>query len=119
MQIWVAVNEADIGHIYKGQNVTFTCDAFQNQVFKGTVNKVRLYATITNVVTYTVEVNCDNPEGKLLPYLTANVQFEVERDPNVLMVPNSALRWYPSDVDEVVAGSCSFSMEAAGIGRSR
>ena len=108
MQIWVAVNEADIGHIYKGQNVTFTCDAFQGQVFKGVVNKVRLYATMTqNVVTYTVEVNCDNPEGKLLPYLTANVQFEVERDPNVLMVPNSALRWYPSDVDEVVADARS------------
>jgi HlyD family secretion protein len=108
MQIWVAVNEADIGHIYSGQNVTFTCDAFQGQVFKGIVNKVRLYATMTqNVVTYTVEVNCDNPEGKLLPYLTANVQFEIERDPNVLMVPNSALRWYPSDVDEVAADARS------------
>ena len=103
MQIWVAVNEADIGHIYPGQNATFTCDAFSGQTFKGVVNKVRLYATMTqNVVTYTVEVNCDNPEGKLLPYLTANVQFEVERDSNVLMIPNAALRWYPSDKDEVV-----------------
>ena len=102
MQVWVAVNEADIGHIHPGQNVTFTCDAFPGQTFKGKVGKVRLNATMTqNVVTYTVEVETDNPDGKLLPYLTANVQFEVEKDPNVLLVPNAALRWYPSSVDEV------------------
>lgn len=102
MQIWVAVNEADIGHIHPDQNVTFTCDAFPGKPFNGTVGKVRLNATMTqNVVTYTVEVNIDNPEGKLLPYLTANVQFEVEKDPNVLMVPNAALRWYPTNANEV------------------
>lgn len=102
MQIWVSVNEADIGHISPNQNVTFTCDALQGVTFFGTVTKIRLNATMTqNVVTYTVEVTCKNPEMKLLPYMTANVEFELQRDTNVLIVPNSALRWYPSDKDEV------------------
>jgi HlyD family secretion protein len=103
MQILVAVNEADIGHIFPGQHVTFTCDAFQGSSFVGKVNRVRLFATMTqNVVTYTVEVKFDNADGKLIPYLTANVQFELEKEANVLLVPNSALRWYPGDKAEVV-----------------
>jgi HlyD family secretion protein len=48
-----------------------------------------------NVVTYTVEVNYDNSDGKLLPYLTTNLQFEVGRRQNVLLVPGAALRWTP------------------------
>jgi HlyD family secretion protein len=103
MQIWVAVNEADIGQIVPKQRVTFTCDAFPGKTFIGTVNKIRLNATMTqNVVTYTVEVNCENPDLQLYPYLTANVQFELQHDKDVLLVPNAALRWYPSDASEVV-----------------
>ena len=79
MQVWVAVNEADIGRIRPGQTVTFTVDAFPDDVFQGEVGKVRLNASMTqNVVTYTVEVITDNSTGRLLPYLTANVQFEIE-----------------------------------------
>ncbi len=96
IQVWVSVNEADIGHIHPGQPVTFTVDAYPGEVFKGEVNKVRLNATMTqNVVTYTVEVNTDNASGKLLPYLTANVKFIVGERQHVLMVPNAALRWQP------------------------
>ncbi len=96
MQVWVPVNEADIGSIRAGEPVTFTVDAFPKQVFNGKVSKIRLNAAMTqNVVTYTVEVAADNSSGKLLPYLTANVQFEVARRANVLTVPNSALRWSP------------------------
>jgi HlyD family secretion protein len=92
----VAVNEADIGNIYPGQPVDFTVDAYPGQTFKGEVGKIRLNATMTqNVVTYTVEVLTDNSSGKLLPYLTANVQFELSRRENVLTVPNAALRWAP------------------------
>src|SRR5579863_8436831 len=76
IQVWASVNEADIGNIHSGQVVTFGVDAFPNRVFQGKVNKVRLNATMNqNVVTYTVEVNTDNPDGRLLPYLTASVQF--------------------------------------------
>ena len=96
IQIWVSVNEADIGSISKGQPVTFTVDAYPDQVFQGQVGKTRLNATMTqNVVTYTVEVNTDNDDGKLLPYLTANVQFKIGRRQGVLVVPNAALRWTP------------------------
>jgi HlyD family secretion protein len=96
IQVWVSVNEADIGNIHPGQPVTFTVDAYPREVFKGEVNKVRLNATMTqNVVTYTVEVNTDNSSGKLLPYLTANVNFIVGDRRQVLTVPNAALRWTP------------------------
>lgn len=97
MVVWIAVNEADIGNIHAGQHVTFTVDALPGQRFDGTVHKVRLNATFTsNVVTYTVEVTTDNSEGKLLPYLTANAQFETGRREEVLMVPNAALRYTPA-----------------------
>ncbi|MDP2045544.1 MAG: efflux RND transporter periplasmic adaptor subunit [Deltaproteobacteria bacterium] len=96
MQVWVSVNEADIGRIKPGQQVTFTADAYPGEVFVGEVGKVRLNATMTqNVVTYTVEIITDNSNGKLLPYLTANVTFIVGERKDVLLVPNAALRWTP------------------------
>ncbi|MGC8829974.1 MAG: efflux RND transporter periplasmic adaptor subunit [Verrucomicrobiia bacterium] len=98
IQVWVAVNEADIGMIYPGMPVHFTVDAFPGIEFHGEVRKIRLNATMTqNVVTYTVEVSTENPDQKLLPYLTANVQFETGKRTNVLMVPNAALRWTPKE----------------------
>lgn len=96
LEVWVAVNEADIGSIRPGQPVSFTVDAFPGQVFQGQVGKVRLNATMTqNVVTYTVEVVTDNPGGVLLPYLTANVKFMLQEHRDTLLVPNAALRWTP------------------------
>jgi HlyD family secretion protein len=97
MQIWVSVNEADIGQIHVGQKAKFTVDAYPSENFQGEVFQIRLNATMTqNVVTYTVVVNTDNPNGKLLPYATANVEFEVSRRSDVMQLPNSALRWQPS-----------------------
>lgn len=96
LQVWASVNEADIGNIRPGQPVTFTVDAHPGVTFKGEVGKVRLNATMTqNVVTYTVEINTDNSDGKLIPYLTANLKFMVAERHNVLLVPNAALRWLP------------------------
>ncbi len=103
LQVWVSVNEADIGRIKPGQPVTFTVDAQPGVVFPGKVGKIRLNATMTqNVVTYTVEVDTDNSGGKLFPYLTANVTFIVGDRKNVLLVPNAALRWTPK-LSQVVA----------------
>jgi len=94
--VWISVNEADVGSIYPGQPVTFTVDAFPKREFKGVVGKIRLNATMTqNVVTYTVEVNTNNDDGKLLPYLTANAKFIIGRREDVLLIPNAALRWSP------------------------
>jgi HlyD family secretion protein len=96
IQVWAAVNEADVGSISPGQPVTFTVDALPGPIFHGQVGKIRLNATMSqNVVTYTVEVNTDNKDDKLLPYLTANVKFTVGHRQNVLLVPNGALRWLP------------------------
>ena len=98
MELWVAVNEADIGSIHNDQAVSFSVDTFPGNTFHGTVNKIRLNATMSqNVVTYTVEINTDNADGRLLPYLTASVKFEIDRKQNVLTVPNAALRWRPDD----------------------
>lgn len=96
IQVWASVNEADIGRIHVDLPVRFTVDAYPGDVFRGKVAQIRLNATMTqNVVTYTVVVVTDNLDGKLLPYLTANLQFEIEQFTDVLLVPNAALRWKP------------------------
>ncbi len=96
MQVWVSVNEADIGSIKPGMPVLFTVDAFPGETFSGKVHKIRLNATMSqNVVTYVVEVSAENPDGKLLPYLTASVKFILAQRKNVLTVPNAALRFRP------------------------
>ena len=103
MQVWAAINEADIGGIHRGQKVTFTVDAYAGETFTGKVSQIRYNATSTqNVVTYTVVVDTDNvadpkdpDELKLKPYLTANLQFQAGQRKDVLLVPNAALRWRP------------------------
>jgi HlyD family secretion protein len=96
IQVWVSVNEADIDKVHPGQDVTFTVDAFPNETFIGKVGRVRLNAQMTqNVVTYTVEVNTENADSRLFPYFTANVQFEIAKHKDALLVPNGALRWFP------------------------
>lgn len=96
LEVWAAVNEADIGSIQKGQKVRFTVDTFPNEPFYGIVTEIRLNAQMTqNVVTYPVVVTVDNSSLKLLPYMTANLQFEVNQRENILIVPNAALRWKP------------------------
>jgi HlyD family secretion protein len=119
MQVWVAVNEADIGKIHPGLPVTFTVDAFPGETFRGEVGKVRLNASMTqNVVTYTVEIVTDNSNGRLLPYLTANVQFELDRRSNVLLVPNAALRWKPSAEQVAPEARDAFEKLAARKGKA-
>ena len=120
MQVWVAVNEADIGKIRTGQPVTFTVDAFPGEAFRGEVGKVRLNASMTqNVVTYTVEVVTDNLSGRLLPYLTANVQFEMNRRTDVLQVPNAALRFRPAPEQIAPEFRDAFASTAEGLAKPR
>jgi HlyD family secretion protein len=98
MQVWASVNEADVGSIRPGQSVKFTVEAYAGRTFRGTVapDQPRLNASMTqNVVTYTVVVTTDNSDGKLLPYSTANLEFEVSRHQGVLLVPTAALRFRP------------------------
>lgn len=105
MQVWTAVNEADIGKITEGTKVHFTVDARPKDVFYGKVVQVRLNAQMTqNVVIYTVVISVDNSDLKLKPYETADVNFEIEDRTNVRLVSNSALRYLPT-VDQIARKS--------------
>ncbi len=98
MQILVQVDEADVGQIKQGQDVQFTVEAYPNRTYHGTVHQVRLqYATVQNVVDYTVVVAVSNTDGTLLPGMTATVNFQTAKAPNVLRIQNAALRFRPSE----------------------
>jgi HlyD family secretion protein len=89
-------------------------------MFKGEVRRVRLNATMTqNVVTYTVEIVTDNKDKKLLPYLTANVKFIIDKRENVLAVPNAALRWSPPNAEAPAAASGRGGTNGSGRAASR
>ena len=91
MQVEAKVDEADIGEVKAGQPVTFTVDAFPDDVFTGTVKEVRINPTVTsNVVTYTVIINAPNPETKLFPGMTANVSITTKKESGVC-IPMTAL----------------------------
>ena len=96
LEIWSSVNETDIGSIHEGQGVRFTVSSLPGETFDGKVSQIRLNASMSqNIVTYTVVVAVDNSAGRLLPYLTARLEFEVQVRRGVLLVPNAALRWQP------------------------
>ncbi|WP_246212111.1 efflux RND transporter periplasmic adaptor subunit [Usitatibacter palustris] len=97
MQIETSIAEADVGGLKEGQPARFRVDAFPGQFFRGQVRQVRLSPTIqSNVVTYTVIVTADNPEGHLKPGMTAYVQITANRKQGVLRVTNAALRFRPA-----------------------
>ncbi len=113
MQIWASVNEADIAKVRAGQEVRYTVDALPNETFTGRVNKIRPNATMSsNVVTYIVEVDVENPERKLLPYMSANVNFIVEEFKNCLMVPDIAFDFHP--LPEMIAPGVQQMQSGAG-----
>ena len=96
MQCIANVDEADIGGVQEGQRVTFTVDAYPDDVFSGTVKQVRQNATTTNnVVTYEVVITAPNADLKLKPGLTANVTIYTLERSGVVSVPSAALRFTP------------------------
>ena len=97
LRILVQVGESDIDQIKETQPVRFTVQALPGRTFTGVVQQVRLQSTTAdNVVNYTVVVTLENPDGKLLPGMTARVDFLVKSATNVLKVSNAALRFKPS-----------------------
>lgn len=96
MQILVSVDESDIGQIKVGQPAKFTVQAWPDDAFTGTVRQVRLQSVTTeNVVSYTAVVDVPNPDQRLLPGMTASVEFIVDQSQDVLQVANAALRYRP------------------------
>ena len=100
MQIDTNVAEADIGKIKIAQPVRFTVDAFTGMRFEGKVKQIRLNPiNQQNVITYDVVVAVSNPDLKLMPGMTAYVSFVIQERSNVLLAPNAALRFKPSDTE--------------------
>jgi len=96
MQVEASVDEADIGQVRVGQPVRFTVDAYPDQTFAAVVRQIRTSATeMQNVVSYFVILQVQNPEGKLLPGMTANVEIVTGAAKRVLRVPSAALRFRP------------------------
>lgn len=104
MQVVADVDEADIGGVEEGQRVSFTVDAYPNDVFEGRVTQIRLGSTSTSsstttssttVVTYEVVISAQNPDLKLKPRLTANITIYTLDKQGVLSVPSRALRFMP------------------------
>lgn len=98
MQVIGNVDEADIGRVKVGQPVTFSVDAYPDELFDGHVTQVRLNPTTeSNVVTYEVVVATKNPDHKLIPGLTANLTIYVLREENILLLPAKAFAFEPAD----------------------
>ena len=98
MRVIADVDEADIGGVKEGQRVTFTVDAFPDDVFQGAVTQVRQEATTeSNVVTYEVVISAPNDDLKLKPGLTANVTIYTMEQYDILSVPSKALRFSPNE----------------------
>lgn len=119
MQILAQVGESDIAQIHPGQQVNFTVPALPNDTFHGVVEQVRLQSTTTdNVVDYTVVISVDNQAGKLMPGMTARVDFLTADARNVLEVSNAALRFHPATPPATTAQTSSAAPHARGQRRS-
>lgn len=100
MQVEAAVDEADIGQVREGQDVRFSVDSYPTEVFEARVQQIRKAATQdANAVSYLVILDVDNPEGKLLTGMTANVDIITGRKTDVLRVPIAATRFLPREAD--------------------
>jgi HlyD family secretion protein len=98
MEILASVDESDVGQIAVGQTVRFTVAAYPDRQFDGVTRQVRLQPqTVQNVVNYTVVVEAGNPQGVLLPGMTATVDFIVQKVQDALLVPTAALNIQPTD----------------------
>ena len=127
MQVEASIDEADVGRIRGGQKASFTVDAFPGQTFEGQISQVRKAAVnVSNVVSYVAVVTFSNPDGRLLPGMTANVRVVTDQRDNVLKVPNAALRVRitgvepaaPAPLDAVSAPAAAPATPAAGAGNA-
>ncbi|MDR1546282.1 MAG: efflux RND transporter periplasmic adaptor subunit [Deltaproteobacteria bacterium] len=104
MQINASFAEADVGRLAPGLEGSFTVDAFPGETFAAKLRQIRLNPTITsNVVTYDVVLDVQNPTLKLLPGMTAYVDIELYREDDVLLAPNAALSWRPRQTNDGAA----------------
>ena len=114
MQVDTNVSEADVGRVRVNQPATFTVDAYPGQTFSGNVTSIRRAPiNVQNVITYDAVIAVPNPDLKLFPGMTATVKVLVDQRPNVLRVPNAALRYHPASQPAVAGGHQSAVRDAA------
>jgi HlyD family secretion protein len=119
MQVIANVDQADIGVVEQAKSVRFSVDAFPGKDFDGKIQQMRLNPqNVQNVVTYNVVIDVNNPDQKLKPGMTANLTITIDERNNVLKVPNSALRFTPTDAAGQTAGrSADGAGSSGGQGR--
>jgi HlyD family secretion protein len=106
MQVLADVDEADVGQLSPDSRVSFTVDAFPTETFQGRISQIRLAPNVVqNVVTYTAVIAVDNPKLLLKPGMTATVTATVAEKQDVLLVPNSALRFRPEATPATTAAA--------------
>lgn len=98
MELALPVNEADVGRVRAGQTATFKVDAWPDRTFEARVREVSFAPVVTNnVVTYTALLEVDNADLALRPGMTATATIVSDNRPQVLRVPNTALRYTPPE----------------------
>jgi HlyD family secretion protein len=96
MKLAVNIDEADVGQVREGQKASFTVSAYPSRNYPATVTRVSYGSTTKdNVVTYIAELRVDNADLTLRPGMTASALIVAAERPDVLQVPNAALRFTP------------------------
>jgi HlyD family secretion protein len=114
MQVLANIDEADVGQLGPDSKVSFTVDAYPSETFRGSISQLRLSPqTVQNVVTYTAVIDVANPDLKLKPGMTANVNVVTAQKSDVLAIPAAALRYRPANAPAAPAnrGSVVWKIE--------
>lgn len=97
LRLQVYVDEADVGSVNVDQNASFTVSAYPNRKYPAKITRVAFGSTITeNVVTYLTYLGVDNTDLSLRPGMTATATITATQRNDVLLVPNTALRFTPT-----------------------
>ena len=96
LQLQVNVDEADVGVVQVGQKASFTVSAYPSRQYPAKITRVAYGSTKTdNVVTYISWLEVDNADLSLRPGMTAAATITSTERSDVLLVPNTALRFTP------------------------
>lgn len=99
LEIYLTVDETDIGSVKPGAQVDFTVDAHPGQTFTGKVKDIakgtkgEMGTTSSSVVYYTVRVAIDPKDvSNFFPTMTARATIHGTEEKDVLVVPLAAVR---------------------------
>ena len=117
LRLWVYVDEADVGAVQNGQDATFTVSAYPTRKFPAKITRVGFGSTITdNVVTYLTYMDVANADMSLRPGMTASANIIATQRKDVLLVPNTALRFSPTSSAAAAAAAAAKGGAFANMG---